>query len=369
MGSVPRGECAPLHLHLRVRRPDAFRHVCTICVKEDACSGRCVASRASVRSSTFRAVVMFTSCSTAIHTGQAMIAPDFAEYFTGEARKCLVQALDLALAEDGPDLTSDGIFSPVDRLQALIVAKAPVITAGLPVIPLVMERCPADPAGGECTWQALVAEGTLVEPGTVVARLAGPARQLLRTERVILNMISHISGVATLTRRYVEALRGTGVRLLDTRKTLPGLRYPAKYGVVAGGGCNHRRNLAEMLMIKDNHIDAAGSMTLAVQALRKAYAACPPIEVECRTPDEVREAVAARVDRIMLDNMDAPGLNAALALIPAGIETEVSGGVSLDNLRALATPGQRHPDFISVGRLTHSAPAADFSMRISKEGA
>ena len=298
-----------------------------------------------------------------------MNAPDFTEYFTGEAHKHLMRALELALAEDGPDLTSDGIFSPDARLQALIVAKQPTLVAGLPVIPLVMNLCAARPTDLNFTWHALVPEGESVASGTTVARLAGPARIILRGERVILNMISHISGVANLTRRYVEALEGTGVQLLDTRKTLPGLRYPAKYGVVAGGGRNHRRNLAEMLMIKDNHIDAAGSITLAVEALRAQYAPCPPIEVECRSLEEVQEAVTARVDRIMFDNMDAARLNDALALVPPGIETEVSGGVALDTVRTLACPGQRRPQFISVGRLTHSAPAADFSMRIGKEGA
>ena len=173
---------------------------------------------------------------------------------------------------------------------------------------------------------------------------------------------------ARYLRRYAEKLEGTGVRLLDTRKTMPGLRYPDKYAVLCGGGHNHRRNLAEMLMLKDNHIDAAGSMTKAVELLRGRYNPCPPIEVECRNHDEISEAVACRVDRIMLDNMTPDMLPEALEMIPSSIETEISGGVSLDTIRAYATVSTvRKPDFISVGRITHSAVTADLSMRIAKE--
>lgn len=297
-----------------------------------------------------------------------MILPEFSEYFRGEARERLMHILQLALAEDGPDLTSDGIFSGEDRLHAIIVAKQRTLVAGVPVIPLVMDLCASRPEELSYTWQALAREGEEVAPGFTVARLVGPARQILRAERIILNFICRLSGIANLTKSYVEALKGTGVRLLDTRKTTPGLRYPEKYAVVVGGGCNHRRNLAEMLMVKDNHIDAAGSISRAVALLRERCRPCPPIEVECRTCAEVREAAACNVSRIMLDNMSAEGLVEALALVPKSIETEVSGGVTLENIRSLAMPGSRQPDFISVGRITHSAPAADFSMRIAKEG-
>ena len=187
---------------------------------------------------------------------------------------------------------------------------------------------------------------------------------MLKAERVILNFITHLSGIANLTARYVRELDGTGVRLLDTRKTTPGLRWPEKYAVQAGGGVNHRKNLAEMLMLKDNHIDAAGSITAAVAKLRARYRPCPPVEVECRTLEHVREAVAAGAERIMMDNMEAPRLSQALALVPPDIEAEVSGGVRLETIRAIALTGPRRPDFISVGRLTHSAVAADFSMTL-----
>ena len=280
----------------------------------------------------------------------------------------LLSILELSLAEDGPDLTTEGVFGPGDRLQAIIVAKEQTIIAGLPVIPLVMDLCAAHPEELSYTWQSLAKEGEEVAKGSIVARISGPARQVLRAERVILNFVSHLCGIANLTRRYAEKLEGTGVRLLDTRKTMPGLRYPDKYAVLCGGGHNHRRNLAEMLMLKDNHIDAAGSMTKAVELLRGRYNPCPPIEVECRNLDEISEAVACRVDRIMLDNMTPEMLPEALEMIPSFIETEISGGVSLDTIRAYATVSTvRKPDFISVGRITHSAVTADLSMRIAKE--
>ncbi len=280
----------------------------------------------------------------------------------------LLSILELSLAEDGPDLTTEGVFGPGDRLQAIIVAKEQTIIAGLPVIPLVMDLCAAHPEELSYTWQSLAKEGEEVAKGSIVARISGPARQVLRAERVILNFVSHLCGIANLPRRYAEKLEGTGVRLLDTRKTMPGLRYPDKYAVLCGGGHNHRRNLAEMLMLKDNHIDAAGSMTKAVELLRGRYNPCPPIEVECRNLDEINEAVACRVDRIMLDNMTPDMLPEALEMIPSFIETEISGGVSLDTIRAYATVSTvRKPDFISVGRITHSAVTADLSMRIAKE--
>ena len=279
----------------------------------------------------------------------------------------LLSILELSLAEDGPDLTTEGVFGPGDRLQAIIVAKEQTIIAGLPVIPLVMDLCAAHPEELSYTWQSFAKEGEEVAKGSIVARISGPARQVLRAERVILNFVSHLCGIANLTRRYAEKLEGTGVRLLDTRKTMPGLRYPDKYAVLCGGGHNHRRNLAEMLMLKDNHIDAAGSMTKAVELLRGRYNPCPPIEVECRNLDEISEAVACRVDRIMLDNMTPDMLPEALEMIPSFIETEISGGVSLDTIRAYATVSTvRKPDFISVGRITHSAVTADLSMRMRR---
>jgi nicotinate-nucleotide pyrophosphorylase (carboxylating) len=283
----------------------------------------------------------------------------WARFFSSGGQALLARSIDLALDEDGPDPAAQAVFAPDTRLDARIRSKQAGMVVGLPVIGAVFKRL-----GAEFAWRPLVREGASVPAMTEVAAVSAPAADLLRAERVILNYISRLSGIANLTARYVRELRGTGVRLLDTRKTTPGLRLPEKYAVQAGGGVNHRKNLAEMLMLKDNHIDAAGSIARAVALLRARYAPCPPIEVECRTLDHVREAVEAGVSRIMMDNM-APGLlEQALALVPRRIETEVSGGVTLENIRRLALIKPR-PDFVSVGRLTHSAAAADFSMTLA----
>lgn len=293
----------------------------------------------------------------------------FDSFFSGLARRHLVRAIKDSLMEDGPDLTSNAVFSTESTLRAAIVAKEETLLAGSYLIPMILEECALEEPG-DWTVENLTQEGAHLASGTVAVKLEGGARLLLRAERVILNFITHLSGIANLVRKYADALEGTDVRLLDTRKTLPGLRYPEKYAVLVGGGCNHRKNLGEMLMLKDNHIDAAGGIEPAVALLRSTYDPIPPIEVECRTVKEVAEAVKCNVSRIMLDNMLDNGgpevMQQALALVPASIEVEVSGGVTLENIRLIAQTGtSRKADYISVGRLTHSAPAADFSMRIS----
>jgi nicotinate-nucleotide pyrophosphorylase (carboxylating) len=294
----------------------------------------------------------------------------FSDFFTEEALTALISVVDLSIIEDGPDFTTNAIFSRTEKLSAQLVAKEKTLVVGLPIAFLALGRCAAlEPTCGalaNISYVLHASEGDLVEAGTVIAEITGPARLILKAERIILNFITHLSGIANLTRQYVEALKGTGSCVLDTRKTLPGLRYPEKYAVLMGGGLNHRKNLKEMLMLKDNHIDAGGGITQAVSTLRAAYSPCPPIEVECRTLEEVHLALAANVDRIMLDNMDLDMLSQALACIPETTETEVSGGVSLQTIRAIADISPRGPDFISVGRLTHSAPAADFSLRITR---
>jgi len=296
--------------------------------------------------------------------GDPMSEPRFEAFFQGPARDFLVRTIDLALAEDGPDLTALAVFSPEDRLAARIVAKQDSLVAGLPIARLVFDRMGE---AGRCHVDALVAEGACVLDRTVVATLTGPAVTLLKAERVILNFLCHLSGIANRVRQAVGALAGSRTRLLDTRKTLPGLRYPEKYAVLVGGGVNHRRNLAEMLMLKDNHIDRAGGIPQAMAAVRRAYQdrpeTMPPVEIECRSVDEVRQAVAERPSRIMFDNMDMDAMRQALGLVPAGIETEVSGGVTQEALAAIAALG---PDFVSVGRITHSAPSADFSMLLEE---
>jgi nicotinate-nucleotide pyrophosphorylase (carboxylating) len=283
----------------------------------------------------------------------------WARFFSSGGQALLARSIDLALDEDGPDLTAQAVFAPGARLDARICAKQDGMVVGLPIIGAVFKRL-----NTKFLWRPLAREGATVPAMTDVAAITAPAADLLRAERVILNYISRLSGIANLTARYVRELQGTGVRLLDTRKTAPGLRLPEKYAVQAAGGVNHRKNLAEMLMLKDNHIDAAGSITRAVALLRTRYVPCPPIEVECRTIDHVREAVEAGVSRIMMDNMTPDLVKQALVLVPRHIETEVSGGVTLENIRLLALI-KPQPDFISVGRLTHSAAAADFSMTLA----
>ena len=219
----------------------------------------------------------------------------WAEYFSQKSLELLHRAIRLALDEDGEDLTSIGVFTPDVPMKARITAKEKTMVAGLPVIPEIFREMNAP-----FSEELLVQEGSTVPAMTEIVHLEADATVLLRAERVILNFISHLSGIANLTSRYVRELEGTGVRLLDTRKTTPGLRWPEKYAVQLAGASNHRRNLEEMLMLKDNHIDQAGSITLAVNRLREFWDRCPPIEVECRTLDDVREAVACRVDRIMI---------------------------------------------------------------------
>ena len=292
------------------------------------------------------------------------IPADTAAVFSDTACRFACDLIQMALEEDGPDLTSLGIFPWNETASARIVAKQRTVVIGLPLVSLVLSivGMPAD------SWKAEVEEGSIVEPGTVVARFHGYTIQLLKAERIMLNLMTHLSGVGNLTQEYLKELEGTGVRLLDTRKTLPGHRYLEKYAVRVAGGVNHRMNLTDMLMLKDNHIDAAGSMTKAVAAVRGKYAPCPPIEIECRNEAEVREAVACQVERIMLDNMDVPMLAKVLPLSPRSIEAEISGGVTLETIRALALASTERPaDFISVGRITHSAPSADFSMKMDRE--
>jgi nicotinate-nucleotide pyrophosphorylase (carboxylating) len=271
-------------------------------------------------------------------------------------------AIRAGLDEDGPDLTSQALFSPGDRLTAQIVAKAHGVVAGLVLAEKVLAEVEPD---GDWQVELLHQDGDRVTPGALLARIEGKALTLLAVERPFLNLLGHMSGIASLTRRYADELQNTRTTLLDTRKTLPGLRHLEKYAVCMGGGANHRMNLHDMLMLKDNHIDRAGSITKAVTAVQTAYNPCPPLVVECRTLEHVDEAVglgrAMGVTRLLLDNMDLTILEAALARITEDIESEASGGVTLETIAAIARLG---PDFVPVGALTHSAPALDVSMRL-----
>jgi nicotinate-nucleotide pyrophosphorylase (carboxylating) len=290
----------------------------------------------------------------------------FDVFFTGPARDRLLRAVREALAEDGADIAGNAVFGAGDVVRAEIIANEDTVPAGLPLIPVVLaETAALEPGAWET--EAYAEDGDCVSAGTAAASLEGSARVILRAERVILNFLGRLSGIAALTRKFVNALDGTGVRLLDTRKTAPGLRYPDKYAVLAGGGCNHRKNLYEMVMLKDNHIDALGGIAPAVERLRSRLSAPVPVEVECRTGDEALEAAACGVERIMLDNMSPEMVRTTLDMLPPHVEVEISGGINLENIRSFALAGgKRRADFISVGGLTHSAPAADFSMRIRR---
>lgn len=207
---------------------------------------------------------------------------------------------------------------------------------------------------GKTAIEARVSEGEFLAPETTMIIVTGPARLLLLGERVTLNLMQRLAGVATLTRRYVEAVKGTKAVILDTRKTMPGLRQLDKYAVRVGGGQNHRMRLDDMVLIKDNHIAVCGSIMQAVQKARAGTTL--PIEVECDTLAQVGEALRAEADRIMLDNMDLHNLRKAVEMVSGRIPLEASGGVSLESAQAIAETGV---DYISVGELTHSAPAAD----------
>lgn len=289
--------------------------------------------------------------------------PIFENFFKNEALTYLLATIRTALQEDGTDLTTNAVFPANATVKASIVAKQDTLIAGASLFPLILEET-ARLEPGVYTTAYHHKDGDMVSKGTTIFEFEGSARVLIRAERILLNFLTHLSGIANLARSYAQCLEGTGVQLLDTRKTLPGLRYPEKYAVTVGGGKNHRKNLSEMLMLKDNHIDAAGGISPAVAILRQKYPSTP-IEVECRTLDEVGEAADLPVQRIMFDNMDSATIQQALDMVPEHIETEISGNVTLETIRDLASiRGKRKPDFISVGRLTHSAPAADFSMYI-----
>ncbi len=267
--------------------------------------------------------------------------------------------IDLAIAEDlGPgDATSQATL-PTDRtLHATIVAKEPGVIAGMPVANAVFQQ--VDP---EIEFVTYVEEGQEVVPGERVADVSGPAVSLLAAERIALNFLQRMSGIATQTRDFVDAVATTGATILDTRKTLPGYRELDKYAVRMGGGANHRMGLYDMMLIKDNHIDGAGSLTRAVERAQDAYPDLP-LEVEVRDLAELKEALASAppLDRILLDNMTLSEMREAVKLTAGRVPLEASGNVTLTRVPHIAATGV---DFISVGSLTHSVQALDLSMTI-----
>lgn len=267
--------------------------------------------------------------------------------------------IDLALAEDlgNGDQTTNATVPKDSWTNARLLAKGVLVVTGLPFFERVFTRLDA-----RVTVRSHVADGQLVPRGTIVAEVEGSTRSLLVGERTALNIIQRLSGIATLTRRFVEAVSGTGARIADTRKTAPGMRYMEKVAVVAGGGSNHRFALDSGVLIKDNHIIACGSLTDAVKRARAAAPHLLKIEVEATTLPLVDEAIASGADVIMLDNMSLEMMVEAVSRIRngrPGTLIEASGNLTLERVREVALTGV---DILSVGALTHSAPAADLSL-------
>ena len=269
-----------------------------------------------------------------------------------------------ALDEDlryGPDLTSAATAAPGARAVASVVAREPGVLAGLPVALAVLDAAGIPPdavrgPGPPC------ADGDRIDQGTEVLRVRAPLRELLGAERTLLNFLTHLSGIATATRAWSDALAGSGCAVRDTRKTIPGLRQLEKYAVRCGGGRNYRMGLGDAALIKDNHIVAAGGIGPAIAAVRSAAPGLP-LEVECDTLPQVRQALDAGADLILLDNMSLADLRAAVTMTRGhpGVRLEASGGLRLETARAVAGTGV---DYVAVGALTHSSPALDLGLDI-----
>src|SRR5438093_458185 len=285
-----------------------------------------------------------------------------------------------ALSEDvgTGDITTLNAVGPGVRARGAFVAHAHGVISGLDVARLTFRE--ADPG---ITFRALAQDGEIVEPGAAVAQVTGEVGGILKAERTALNFLQHLSGVASLTRRFVDAIRGTGATILDTRKTTPGLRFLEKYAVQCGGGQNHRLALWDMYLVKDNHIRAAGGITAAIDRIARTRQGDLLLEVEVESLDQLREALRPEVDRILVDNRpveevrravqevdlwsqahppDSPRLRPGARRWP---EVEVSGGITLTTARGYAETGA---DYLSIGALTHSAPALDLSLEIEDVG-
>lgn len=263
--------------------------------------------------------------------------------------------LDLPLSAG--DVTSVATINPYTVLEGRIFAKEFGILAGLPLAEIVFKLI--DP---EINFCAQKPESSAIEKGDLLASVSGAGQSMLAAERLALNFLGRMSGVATLTKKYVDAVEGTQAVILDTRKTAPGWRRLDKYAVRIGGGQNHRQGLYDMVLVKDNHIDGAGSITKAVERVRRHHGKRYPIEVEVKDLIELEEALSQRPDRIMLDNMSPGTMKKAVEISDGLVPLEASGNVSLETVRAFAETGV---DFISVGALTHSAPVFDISMRLA----
>jgi nicotinate-nucleotide pyrophosphorylase (carboxylating) len=274
--------------------------------------------------------------------------------------KAIYDAVVLTIGEDlpGDDVTSAATIADTARGVADFAAREPGVVAGLTLVAVVFHYV----MGDDVEIADRLADGTRVRPGDVVMRVAGPVRGLLTAERTALNYASHLSGVATATAAWVEALAGTRARVLDTRKTLPGYRALQKYAVRCGGGVNHRFSLSDMAMVKDNHVVAAGGVVPAYRAVRGAYPGLA-VEVEVTDLDQLRELLDAGCDRILLDNMDSPTMAEAVRITAGRATLEASGGLTFERAREVAETGV---DFISVGALTHSVKVFDIGMDLQE---
>lgn len=269
----------------------------------------------------------------------------------------IIALIDRALEEDllgGVDVTSVATIDEKSIGQANFIAKAEGVIAGVDVAEAVMGRA------GVRTFRREVEEGSSVSAGTIIATAEGPMRAILFAERTALNLISRMSGIATLTSRWVDAVAGTGTKIRDTRKTTPGLRTLEKYAVRVGGGSNHRSSLSESALLKDNHIAAAGSIGEAFRAIRRNFPSIE-VEVEVDTLEQLEEALEAGVRMILLDNMDLSTTKKAVEVNAGRAKLESSGGIKLENARAYAETGV---DFLAIGALTHSAPILDISLEV-----
>ncbi len=265
------------------------------------------------------------------------------------------------LAEDigSGDITTEAVIPRGARGDAVILAKEDIVVAGLPVAEKVFKAVDRN-----IKFESMVKDGAYIKNRGQIARISGRLSKILTAERIALNFLQKLSGISTVTRQFVLKIKGLGVKLLDTRKTTPSLRALEKYAVEVGGGYNHRFGLFDGILIKDNHIDAVGGISEAIDRARKKGPVGMEIEVEVRNLREIEEALASDTDTIMLDNMSIPDIRKGVRMIDKRVRVEVSGGVNIRNVAAIARTGV---DFISVGSITHSARAVDISMEIEKK--
>jgi nicotinate-nucleotide pyrophosphorylase (carboxylating) len=290
-----------------------------------------------------------------LYQARGLTAINWSSVLAEQVPILIQRALDEDAGERG-DVTTLATIPADLHYTGTMLAKATGVVAGL-----LVARQSFLQVDASVEFVPLVADGTPVTPGTELAKVHGPARALLIGERIALNFLQRMSGIATATSRYVAAVAGTRARILDTRKTVPGLRLLDKWAVVLGGGYNHRIGLYDMAMIKDNHIAAAGGITPAVERVRARWGYQVPLEVEVGDLEQLAEALTLDVDQIMLDNMTPDAMRAAVEMTAGRVPLEASGNVSLETVAAIAATGV---DYISVGKLTHSVEALDISFKL-----